>query len=127
LATNYLYGQIYNRDWSVLRTAPGECFLKPDNPVVILRSVDGQPAAFFYPLSPTKCFMASYLPRKQKPILRVKATKLTETETIRLSLAMAAHASASVMTAIDCNSKKLEHWLYRFMGRDIHGSGPLFT
>ncbi len=118
IATNSLYRMIFDCDWCVFTASSESCFLKPDNPVVILSNQQGGPPSIVYPLSEKKVFMAMHLPVDQRPVLRVKNRKLDLQATLGISLALAGHASNSLMTSVDSNTELLEGWLPRFMGRD---------
>jgi len=112
--TNSLYRDISQRDWMILRAADGHYFVKSDNPVSLIKN--GAISGFFYPLSPTKCFVATVLPQAQKPVLRVKEMPLNLELTLGVSAAIAHYADNSVMTCIENNDQELEAVLKRWLG-----------
>lgn len=112
--TNRLYREIYHGSWTILKAAKGHYFVKSDNPVTVLtkRFASG----FLYPLSPTKCFIASVFPQSQRSVLRVKEISLNPEWTLGVSAAIAHYADSSVMTCIENNDPELEIVLKRRLG-----------
>lgn len=112
--TNSLYRDIFQRDWMIWKAANGHYFVKSDNPVTLIKN--GAISGFLYPLSPTKCFVASILPRDQKPVLRVKEIPLSPELTLGVSVAIAHYADYSVMTCLENNDPELEVVLRQWLG-----------
>lgn len=52
------YRQLVSRRWSIAVASSGSGFPRTDNPVIVRAAADGQGWRCFYPLTPTKCFVA---------------------------------------------------------------------
>lgn len=95
--TSY-FRAIFRKAWWVVTPAPGEFFLKPDEPVLLSGNLKDFKGSLVFPLSPTKCFVAGPLFREGRWPLRVGEARLEPGQARRLSLQIAFNARETVIS-----------------------------
>ncbi|HEX9944707.1 MAG TPA: DUF4238 domain-containing protein [Thermoanaerobaculia bacterium] len=101
------YRSIARKSWWVVKPHPGEFFLKADEPILILGALRDKDSSLVLPLSPTRCFVAGPLFRKEKWPLRIGELQLKPSQAHDLSLQFAFNARETVISAPEHQSASL--------------------
>jgi Protein of unknown function (DUF4238) len=89
--------QITRHSWAVGRAADGLTFLKGDNPVVVSGGPTADAWRLFYPLTPTRCFIAGPEFENEPRRIVPRQYKLTDAATIAINAATCSYAETSVI------------------------------
>ena len=117
---NKLYARYHRlltgRRWTVLKAAPGKCFLKGDNPVVILGRAP-RTWRLLYPLTPERCLLVGPERDNKPDKIIFGRSVITKGENDVVNVAICEHAELSVIGFPDGNSAELEQLIQKHLGK----------
>lgn len=102
---------IESKSWWIGKTTGAVCLIKSDEPVLLTGPLTRIDSSLVMPLSPTRCFVAGPLLRRDSPPLRVGEVDLTDAHVRGLNRAFARNARRSVIARIADDSPEMRSTL----------------